>query len=266
MNDCTRSLLRSVALMVLAATAASCGFLPISRMSRTGAEQLESAAKPTPVDSAFGNCGPVGSQPDYVLNARKNRVDEGAWLDTPWSMLARLPWPRTVGYRFRNQWTEGERDEVARYEGAPVRVEGYLQGFKLEGREPTNCYSDDPAQRDYHLWMAEEPGGARKRSIVIEITPRVRAKHSAWTEARLDALVATQARILVSGWLMLDQMHPERVGVNRITLWEVHPIAQIDVQEFGRWVSLDSLPDAWPSTVMQTARPAVPAPTSPRPR
>jgi hypothetical protein len=229
-------------LPVLAGTVASCGFLPISRMSRDGTGQLESAFKPTPVDSAFGSCGPAGSQPDYVLNSRKNRVDEGVWRDTPWPVIARLPWPRAAGYRFRNQWTEGERDEVARYEGAPVRVEGYLQGFRLEGREATNCYSDDPAQRDYHLWFAEEVGDSRKRSIVVEITPRVRATHPAWTEARLDTLVSSQARIRISGWLMLDQMHPERVGVNRVTLWEVHPIMHIDVQQSGRWVSIDSLP------------------------
>jgi hypothetical protein len=76
----------------------------------------------------------------------------------------------------------------------------------------------------------------------VEITPRVRATHPAWTEARLDTLVSSQARIRISGWLMLDQMHPERVGVNRVTLWEVHPIMHIDVQQSGRWVSIDSLP------------------------
>ena len=256
-------LLRGIVALCLATTVASCGFLPISRMSREGAAQLESAPKLTPVDSSFGSCGPAGSQPDYVLNTRKNRVDESAWLDTPWSVVARLPWPRKVGYRFRNQWTVGERDEVARYEGAPVRVEGHLQGFKLEGREPTNCYSDDPAQRDYHLWLAEDTGGERRRSVVVEITPRVRVKHPAWTEARLDGLVSSQARIRVSGWLMLDQMHPERVQVNRATLWEVHPIMHIDVQQSGRWMSLDSLPDVPQSTVTQTARPDGPVPTTP---
>ena len=55
-------------------------------------------------------------------------------------------------------------------------------------------------------------------------------------------MVTSQARLRVSGWLMLDQMHPERVGINRVTLWEVHPIIRIDVQQSDGWVTLDSMP------------------------
>jgi hypothetical protein len=135
-----------------------------------------------------------------------------------------------------------------------VRVEGYLQGYKLEGREPTNCYSAEPAERDYHLWFVEHANETRKHSIVVEITPRIRAKHPAWTEERLAALVALQAPVRVSGWLMLDQMHPERVGVNRVTLWEVHPIMQIDVQRAGRWIALDSMSVDVPPIATPTAR------------
>jgi hypothetical protein len=241
-----------------------CGFLPRGT-SRVGTESLESASKPVPVTEPLGSCGPEGSQPDYALNRWKNRVDEGSWLDTPWTVVAKLPWPHAVGFRFRNQWTPRERDAVARFEGAPVRVEGYLQGFKLEGREPTNCYSNEPAERDYHLWFAENPNEARKRSVVIEITPRVRRAHPGWTEERLALLVASQSRVRVSGWVMLDQMHPERVGINRVTLWEVHPILHIDVQQAGRWISLDSLPDAT-SAVTETTRPQALLPSSPHPR
>ena len=235
-------MLRRVAVVLGVALTTGCGFLPRGS-SRAGTELLEGSAKPVPVDMPLGRCGPEGSQPDYALNRRKNRVDEAPWLDTPWAVIARLPWPHAVGFRFRNQWTEAQRDEVARYEGSPVRVEGYLQGYKLEGREPTNCYSDDPAERDYHLWFTENPNGDRKHSIVVEIAPRVRTRHPEWTEDRLAALVASQARVRVSGWLMLDQMHPERVGLNRVTLWEVHPILRIELLEAGGWVVLDSVPE-----------------------
>lgn len=227
------------ALVCLIAT--GCGFLPLSRTSRTGADLLESAAKPPPAVPALVGCGADGSQPDYALNRRKNRTDEARWIDVPWPTIARLPWPRAVGLRFRNQWTEGEQREVARYEGAPVRVEGYLQGFRLEGREPTNCYSDDPAQRDFHLWFAEEPGDARRQAVVIEITPRVRALHPGWTAERLATVQTSRDRIRVSGWLMLDQMHPERVGLNRATLWEIHPILQLEIRRDSAWIALDSL-------------------------
>lgn len=223
-----------------------CGFLPISRMSRAGARPLEMAPKPTPVDSAFGDCGPAGSQPDYVLNAKKNRVDEGTWRDTPLSVIARLPWPREAALRFRNQWTSGEQRAVARYEGAPVRVEGYLLGVRLEGREPPNCYSNEPGERDFHLWLGENADASRKDAIVVEITPRVRVSHRAWTGKRLRAVVRSRERVRVSGWLMLDQMHPELVGGNRRTLWEVHPILAIDVRRGDGWVPLDSLGDESP--------------------
>ena len=249
--------------VIAVALATGCGFLPRGT-SRTGTELLEGAPKPMPVNVPLDGCGADGSQPDYALNRLKNRVDDGSWLDTPWTVVARLPWPHAVGFRFRNQWTESERGQVSRYEGAPVRVEGYLQGYKLEGREPTNCYSNDAVARDYHLWFAEHANETRKHSIVVEITPRIRAKHPAWTEERLAALVALQAPVRVSGWLMLDQMHPERVGVNRVTLWEVHPIMQIDVQQAGRWIALDSMTVDVPPVATPAARPAAAIPDTSR--
>lgn len=242
---------------------AGCGFLPRGT-SRTGTEFLERAPKPTPVGVPLGRCGPEGSQPDYALNRLKNRIDEGSWIDTPWTVIARLPWPHAVGFRFRNQWTESERGQVSRYEGAPVRMEGYVQGYKLEGREPTNCYSTDPAERDYHLWFVENPNEARKHSIVVEITPRIRAKHPEWTDERLASLVASQSRVRVGGWLMLDQMHPERVGVNRVTLWEVHPLLQIEAQHGGGWVALDSMLVERRPTLAPVDTSDVPTPTPPR--
>lgn len=220
---------------------AGCAFLPISRMSTEGVSVIERAPKPDPVDSAFGDCGPAGSQPDYVLNRRKNRVDTSQYLPIDWKVVARLPFPRRVGYRFRNQWTAGETAAVARYEGAPVQISGYLVGYRLEVPEPPNCYATDARGKDYHLWLSEVAHGRQKSSVVVEVTPRVRVSHPGWTEARLAALVETQAPLRVSGWLMLDQMHPEKVGGNRITLWEVHPIMRLDWQDAdGHWVSLDS--------------------------
>lgn len=226
---------------------ASCGFFPISRFSRTGTTVLEQAPKPAPVDSEFHGCGDAGSQPDYPLNRLKNRVDDAArYLAVPWSMIAALPWPREVGYRFRNQWTRSETERVARYEGVAIQIEGYVQGYRHEIPEPPNCYDRDGADRDFHIWFSEKPHGSEHRSIVVEITPRVRASHPGWDEDHLAALQHSQVRVRLRGWLMLDQMHPENVGVNRITLWEVHPIMHVDWRRAdGRWVSLD---DSLPAT------------------
>ena len=232
------------ALIALAATT-GCGFLPISKMSYAGTQVLEAAPKPTPVDSAFDRCGGAGSQPDYTLNRLKNRIDSGQFLPVSWSLVARLPWPREVGFRFRHQWTAGETKDVARFEGVAVQVEGYLAGYKLEIPEPPNCYSTAARNKDFHLWFSESAGQSKPRSIVAELTPRVRVSHVGWTEERLTALVNSQARIRLSGWLMFDQMHPENVGRNRRTLWEVHPVMRVEwLSSQGEWVSLDSLSPA----------------------
>jgi hypothetical protein len=221
---------------------AGCGFLPLSRTSRKGAEVLESAPKPQPRDSVFDGCGPGGSRPDYVLNERKNRIDDAdSAVAVPWVVIARLPWPRAVGYRFRNQWSGGETRETARYEGAPVQVEGYLAGYRLEVPEPPNCYARAAEDRDFHMWLVEKPHDAERRAVVVEITPRLRVRHPGWTEAQLAALVARQIRVRTRGWLMLDQMHPEEVGFNRITLWEIHPITRVEWQTpDSSWVRLDT--------------------------
>jgi len=233
---------RSICAVALASVGASCGFFPFNRTSLVGTTELEGAPKPLPLDSAFEGCGEAGSQPDYALNRLKNRVDEGTYIPVPWSVLARLPWPRRVGYRFRHQWTQGETKDVKRFEGAAVELEGYLAGFKREIPEPPNCYSTVERHKDFHLWLAEHEHGDKRRSVVVEITPRVRAAHPNWDKDHLSALVSTQVRMRVHGWLMLDQMHPEDVGGNRATLWEVHPVMAIEwLSSSGQWIALDSL-------------------------
>jgi hypothetical protein len=92
------------------------------------------------------------------------------------------------------------------------------------------------------MWLADGSGNSERNSVVVEITPRIRALHPAWNDESLGALVSTRVRVRIRGWLMLDQMHPESVGLNRATLWEVHPIIALAWQSpAGDWVALDSL-------------------------
>jgi hypothetical protein len=235
-------LVRNAIALAIVVACSACGFLPITRLSSAGTDILVQAPKPAPIDSEFRGCGPSGSQPDYPLNRRKNRVDSGQYIPISWQTLARLPFPRRVGYRFRNQWTSGETKEIARFEGAAIEVEGYIAGLKLETAEPPNCYSMDPRDRDYHLWLSELPHQGKRESVVVEITPRVRASHSGWTEDRLRALIDSQPRVRLRGWLMFDQMHPESMPWTRFTLWEMHPIMSIEwLSANNRWMPLDSL-------------------------
>ena len=132
----------------------------------------------------------------------------------------------------------GDAHDVTPADGQPLHV----LLAKLELPEPPNCYSTAARQKDYHLWLSEHANDTQRNSIVVELTPRVRVSHSGWEEERLAALVSTQAHVRIRGWLMLDQMHPENVGRNRTTLWEVHPIMQLEWRSSrGKWVSIDSL-------------------------
>ena len=106
---------------------------------------------------------------------------------------------------------------LATHLAPPLRRALLPAGYKLEVPEPPNCYSTAAAVKDYHLWFAQAAGHSKRQSVV-ELTLRV------------------------GGWLMFDQMHPENVGRNRATLWEVHPVMRLEWQSpAGEWVSLDSL-------------------------
>ena len=217
--------------------AAACSFFP-PRAVPEGADVIASAPKPAPVATTFEGCDPDGAAPDSALNLRKNRIDEGHYREVPWQTVAMLPWPPGVDYRFRSTWSDRDREAVARYEGAAVTVEGYAAAGELKGREPTNCYSADVALRDYHLWLAASPDAGKDRSIITEITPRLRARRPGLALARLDSLVAVHARVRVSGWLLLDSMHPESIGHVRVTLWEVHPVMRLEAATDSGWVEV----------------------------
>jgi hypothetical protein len=247
--------MRRAIMPVVSLVLAGCFVFRVGPTSLEGTAILEAAPKPAPVESSFEGCGPGGSQPDHTLNRRKNRVDEApSYIAVAWSTIARLPWPKWSVYRFRNQWTKGQRRAVARFEGAPVEVEGYIAGYRLEIPEPPNCYARAARRRDFHVWLSDNPGDSRKQSVVVELTPRVRARHPGGTDERLRALQESRVRVRVRGWLMLDQMHPELVGRNRRTLWEVHPVMHLDWRTpGGPWVSLDSLVP--PTGPIEPARP-----------
>ncbi len=138
-------------------------------------------------------------------------------------MIARPPgnpsgeWPRQPG------------DEIAKHEGLPLSVEGYIARAQWEGKESCNCKSDEPEMRDMHLWLTKEPTRDRSESIVVEVTPRLRAKHPRWTTSALKRIAERHERVRISGWLMFDGEHPDQVGKTRGTLLEIHPVMRIEV-------------------------------------
>jgi hypothetical protein len=194
------------------------------------------SANVTPNDPTYQGCPAGGDGGDATLNTLKNRTDEGSWTTVDIASLLALTWPSAITKKQRSNWSSSDQATIAKYEGSPVEVTGYILDLKHEGTESTNCH--DTNNRDYHVWLGANAGDDRSLSMVIEITPRVRAQRSGWTDSAISALKGKHVRI--RGWLLFDQEHPEQIGQTRKTLWEIHPIVHIEVdQGGGNFVSID---------------------------
>ena len=196
--------------------------------------------KPAPKQTIFRGCPPEGEGGDTALNLRKNRVDDGDYVSADFAAVERLPWPAGVERLPRRRWPSEDAQSVAKYEGIPLSIEGYLAGAREQGPESTNCREDSPEMHDFHLWLVGSPSDDRSTSMVVEVTPRVRASHPEWDIESIQDLVPARERVRISGWLMLDQEHPDQVGRTRGTLWEIHPIMKIEVNRNGGWTTLNA--------------------------
>jgi len=199
------------------------------------------SVKPAPKEISFRGCPPEGDGGDRELNLLKNRVDEGNYVTIELSAVLALPWPKSVERVPRRRWYSEDAQSVATYEGIPLSLEGYLAAAREEGPESTNCRDLEPETRDFHLWLVGSPGQDRGSSMVVEVSPRVRANHPGWTIEAIENLVHSRERVRISGWLMLDPEHPDQVGKTRGTIWEIHPIMNIEVMRSDSWTNLERI-------------------------
>jgi hypothetical protein len=200
--------------------------------------------KQKPGKSTFNGCPPEGKGGDADLNVLKNRDDAAAnYHRVAFDTILHLPWPRVVDKRSRISWPAAAKLHVERFEGTPITVDGYLVLARLEKKEACNCESFEDIMHDVHIWLTadHQTDEQRTEAIVVEVTPRIRAKHSKWTPARLVDLGKAKTHVRVSGWLLLDQEHPEQLDHERGTLWEIHPVMEIeiDAKNNGTWLKLD---------------------------
>ncbi|MFL5341644.1 MAG: hypothetical protein ACJ8F7_15985 [Gemmataceae bacterium] len=215
--------------------------------------------KPTPHVVAFNGCGPQGdaansngtSDPD--LNFLKNRDDAAdTWLAVDFDAVLNLAFPQAVGKRKRADWSAGEGDAVRKYEGLPICVVCYFGWARDEKEESCNCHGHDKSMFDIHTWLlkdAPEIDGNRppdrSQAVVAEVTPRLKPDHPKWNQNAIRNLARNGTKVRVSGWLMLDQEHSEQItgstsqDPTRGTLWEIHPIMDIEVMKNGQWMPLD---------------------------
>ena len=196
------------------------------------------ARRPVPESPGFEGCPAAGDGGDRDLNRLKNRVDTATWVPTPFASILALGWPASVVRRARAAWSRSDARRVAASEGLPVVVEGYFVAAKVEGPESTNCHGAESKFRDWHLWLSASPGKDRRRSIVVETTPVIRARHPEWKLGNIRRIVRDSTLVRVSGWLMLDPEHPDQLGKTRGTLWEIHPVIRIEVQREGKWSNI----------------------------
>jgi hypothetical protein len=165
----------------------------------------------------------------------------------------------------RADWPEKYADEfdiISTFEGLAVQMEGYVAldrrysppqyGAQEEGPESTNCEAPKH-QGDVHVWITPRPKQNMTHAIVVELTPRVRdALHfddSATQAAKLVAAAKRGLKVRVSGWLLFDEDHPEQLGdryqadgkklrQRRATLWEIHPVMLVEVDDGTGWHDL----------------------------
>lgn len=194
--------------------------------------------KPKPVSTDFQGCPPSGDGGDPALNTLKNRIDEGQWQPTTVAALLALDWPKSIEYQSRARWSTSDAEQIAQHEGTPVQVEGYLVSAKKMSPETCNCHS--VAYVDFHVWMVDDPNKDRDQSVVVEVSPRVRSYHNEWTLKRIQDAASRHDKVRISGWLLMDPEHPDQIGKTRGTIWEIHPIMQIETMSGGSWRPLDN--------------------------
>ncbi len=198
------------------------------------------STKPAPKEIVFHGCPPEGDGGDRELNLLKNRVDTGDYVMVTLDAILKLPWPHSTERRNRKDWSPDAKALIARNEGVPLVVEGYFLRVKQEGPESPNCKEEDPDFRDFHIWLAGASEDDERNAMVVEMTPRVRAEHPSWTRETILKIAHDRRHVRVSGWLLFDQEHPDQVEKSRATLWEIHPIMKVEVEEAGRWIPIES--------------------------
>lgn len=147
--------------------------------------------------------------------------------------------PKSVvdaGKHARADWPEEARQAVVDWEATGATVEGRL--IAIHHQDPESCNCGSSKFTDMHLWIATKASASAKpkQSVVIEISPR-NPKLQAFYDQLLQ-LSHKGTRVRVTGWMMWDEEHGSEVGKSRGTLWEIHPVHKIEVQQNGKWTDI----------------------------
>lgn len=210
---------------------------------------------PTPTVTTFQGCPPQGQGGDTALNTLENRQDDpplSSYRVTDLTQVMTLPITPQVEGKDRSTWSSADAQRIATYEGTAVRTTGWVVATREGGPTTANCGSD--VNRDWYLWIGTGGGDALVTTMVIVVTPRIRADRPGWTDYTMRRLVGQVVR--VSGWLVYDQEPPAFVASNRVTPWELQPVMHLETLYLNQWINLDLLP--FGSRVSGTPQPTTP--------
>jgi hypothetical protein len=133
----------------------------------------------------------------------------------------------------------GSRDRATVFsQNVAARISGFLFEAIPEHGESCNCHSSNASDHDIHVLIApSKTTSSKSQCVVIEITPWVKEHHPEWTVSYINHNKGK--KVIVSGWLLHDWEHTsvsyattgDPTGAQRGTVWEIHPLTAMRVQE-----------------------------------
>ncbi len=196
------------------------------------------ANKSQPDSITFNGCPPEGQGGDEELNLLENRVDEGKYVSLSFDTLLTLRWPKNIERQAMSAWPPQSDAYIKQFQGMPVSLTGYILLTKEAPPSPANCNRNNFENSDWNISLANNLDDPLSQSVIAAVTPRVRNDHK-WTIDAIRTASYQHLQVRISGWLLFNPTRPGDVGTSRATLWEIHPVMQIEVFQDGRWVPLD---------------------------
>jgi hypothetical protein len=130
-------------------------------------------------------------------------------------------------------------------EGTGVRLVGFIapdsgtasSGAHPGGIESVNCRLTKPEERDVHVPVVARPDQPECSGVVVEPIPQTRAEHPSWTSTGLRRIAHQKKLVMFVGALFWHNEHKVNPDCGhlksgqpkRMSLWEIHPVAELYV-------------------------------------
>ena len=185
-----------------------------------------------------------GAHNDPKQNVQKNRVSAPSAFEEMTVTEFKQTFKPNLGLpRRRADFSDEQIALVAPSERRGVTISGYILRAVKQGPEDTNCGSQ--SRTDLHMWIYSgtrqdkaQRTALRSLAVIVEATPSWQDQHTDWTAMRLEKIASSRVKVRISGWVMYDPEHPDKIAKTRGTLWEVHPVTRIEYWTGTDWQDL----------------------------